>query len=103
MRLFLLLAACAASQPRTTTPTAAAAVAPQPEDPTLFEFIPESAQAVVLVRRSWIMPDHGSLFDEDPAMRDELRAFLQERVGTDLLGVDGAIAYATQLAPQPEL
>jgi hypothetical protein len=105
MRFLLLFAACAASQPKTTTTTAAApvAAAPAPEDPTLFEFIPESAQAVILIRRSWILPDHGGLLDEDPAMRDELRTFLLDRVGTDVIGVDGVIAFATRLAPKPEL
>jgi len=102
MRILLLLLACAASQPKSAT-AAAATPPPAPEDPTLFEFIPDNAQAVMLIRRSWLTPDHGALFDEDPAMRDELRAFLQQRVGADVLDIDGLVAFATQLDPKPEL
>jgi hypothetical protein len=95
-----LLASCATPQGR----PAAAAPPPAPvaDDPLLFEYVPESAQAVVLLRRSAVAP-LARYLEEDPAMRDELRAFLQDRLGTDVLGVDGLVAFATGLGPHPEV
>src|ERR1700690_3405021 len=96
MRLVLLMLACATPHTRSSAP-------PPPEDPSLFELIPEGAQAVVLIRRSAIAPARHQLLDEDPALREELGAFLRSRVGTDVLGVDGLVAFATDLGPRPQI
>jgi type IV pilus assembly protein PilA len=103
----LLVVSCATPHPKTVAQPAAdtrtLGGSPTVPDPSLLELVPDDAQAALVIRKSAIAPFRHALLDEDPVLRDELRAFLQERLGADLTRVDGVVAFATRLAPKPEL
>lgn len=110
------LGSCASTPPQRTCPPPAKPACPPaqasgsvwpggasgPAPESLLEHVPDNALAAVIVRRPALAPLLDWL-DRAQGMRVELARYLSRTVGLDLTAVEGAVAFATQLGPQPSV
>jgi type IV pilus assembly protein PilA len=74
------------------------AAAPAPE--SLLTQVPSTAIVIADLRRGSLSSVH-SFIDGNAAMRGELAAFLGRNVGIDLTTVESAVAWSSELVPEP--